>query len=96
MISNEEKSRRTSLDAAATAVGDEYSGGIINSKTHIQPTRKQGSKDHSLSDARNAVAQLQSQEKKIGDRQSVPNIEESITVQLGNDPPANDENVGKN
>ena len=42
------------------------------------------------------MAQLQSQEKKAGDRQSVPNIDESITVQLGGDEqPANNESAGK-
>ena len=53
-------------------------------------------KQELLGDGRNHVAQLQSQEKKAGDRQSVPNIEESIVVQLGDEAPANNESAGKN
>ena len=33
-------------------------------------------------DGRNSLTQFRSQEKKQGDRQSVPNIEETIVVQL--------------
>ena len=35
-----------------------------------------------MTDGRNALQQIQSQEKKAGDRQSVPNIEDTLTVQL--------------
>ena len=75
------KAGSSSVDQAGEASSADLKKAPGVKKLANQPQASRARQEQ-IADGRNALQQIQSQEKKAGDRQSVPNIEDTITVQL--------------